>query len=221
MVNGNGHSKLAQLLIRYRSDEKRLKRELFEHYPPAKLADLLSASDGLTRTSAGYSLGLIGTQSSVVDLLEALKHQDSLTRLQAEKSIWSIWFRSNDPDHDQMIMAGAKHIEQQELDQALEVLTTLIEISPEFAEAYNQRAIVHFLQGEWELSIQDCLQAVDLNPYHFGAYTGMGHCYWELERLKAAHVAYRKALIINPTLYVVAQAIRQIEAQLAEHDDNP
>ena len=214
MVEGNGYSKLAQFLVNHRHHEKGFKQKLEDHYSQMDLVKLLSVRSDLTRTSATYALGLVGTQNVVSDLLKLLKHRDIKTRTQAEKSIWSIWFRCGNSQHEQILVSGARLIESRTLDQAEVVLTKLIGLAPDFAEAYNQRAIVHFLKGNWAQAISDCQQTINLNPSHFGAYAGIGHCYWELGHLSSAHSAYSKALELNPNLHAVAQAITQIENEL-------
>ena len=44
-------------------------------------------------------------------------------------------------------------------------------------QGYNRRATVLFLLGRYQESIEDCQLVLELNPYHFGAASGMGMCY--------------------------------------------
>ena len=74
-------------------------------------------------------------------------------------------------EHAVRLISAGKH------DLAIRCLTRVIEHSPDFAEAHNQRAIVHFLKEDYPSSIADCLQTLELNSYHFGAAAGLGHCY--------------------------------------------
>jgi tetratricopeptide (TPR) repeat protein len=96
-------------------------------------------------------------------------------------------------------------------------LTEVIQAAPEFAEGYNQRAIAYFMLEEWENSIDDCEEAIELNPCHFGAFAGMGHCYLRLGYLREAMDAYQQALKINPNLYAIVYTILQIQVALREH----
>jgi tetratricopeptide (TPR) repeat protein len=99
-------------------------------------------------------------------------------------------------------------------------LDTLLEKAPQFAEGYNQRAIVHFQTQQWQQAIADCEKALKLNPYHFAAAAGMGRCYLELGKHRAALKAFRSALRINPGMDDVKQAIRALESALGEERDD-
>jgi tetratricopeptide (TPR) repeat protein len=66
---------------------------------------------------------------------------------------------------------------------------------------------------EWSKAIRDCKQTVDLNPYHFGAFAGMGHVYVRLGRIEEAIEAYKQALIINPNLISIAEAVLRLHSQ--------
>ena len=100
--------------------------------------------------------------------------------------------------------------------EAIDLLTEVIEISPQFAEGHNQRAIAYFMLEEWEQSIDDCKQVVTLNPVHFGALAGMGQCYLRLGNLRQALKAFQRALEIHPGLYGVAHTVLQIQDALEE-----
>jgi len=82
---------------------------------------------------------------------------------------------------------------------------------PTFAEAYNQRAIVLFLLGRYEQAAEDCLRALRLNPYHFGAMAGLGHCHASLGRWERALEAYHRTLQLHPRAEGIRQSIRQVQ----------
>jgi tetratricopeptide (TPR) repeat protein len=70
---------------------------------------------------------------------------------------------------------------------------------------------------DWEKSIDDCRAVIALNPFHFGAFAGIGHGYLRLGNLSRAIDAYQRALEINPNLYAIAHTILQIQKVLREH----
>ena len=86
----------------------------------------------------------------------------------------------------------------------------------EFAEAYNQRTIVHFRLKQFERCVADCERALELNPHHFGAQAGLGQCYLQMRKHRAALKAFRHALRINPHMDGVAETIRTLENALGE-----
>jgi tetratricopeptide (TPR) repeat protein len=101
-------------------------------------------------------------------------------------------------------------------EKALTGLNALIKKTPRFAEAYNQRAILHFRSGQFEKAVADCLVVLKLNPHHFGAASGLGRSYMQLKKPRAALKAYRAAYRINPSMADVSEAIRVLENLLGE-----
>ena len=55
---------------------------------------------------------------------------------------------------------------------AIEILNKVIELNPNFAEAWNQRATVYFNQEKYEESLADIAKTLELEPRHFGSLAG-------------------------------------------------
>jgi tetratricopeptide (TPR) repeat protein len=77
-------------------------------------------------------------------------------------------------------------------------------MAPSFAEGYNKRATVYYLLQEYEEAIQDCRSTLALNPYHFGALSGLGLCYAALQDLESALFWFEKAFTLHPGLLLVS-----------------
>ena len=218
MAKRNGFSELAKLLVRYpaQGQREKLTQLLLQNYTQESLIDYLTDEVAPTREAAAYSLGIIGNMAAVSPLVKALRHNDPDLRSNAEEALWAIWFRSGDKSIDDMLQKGARYIKQEQYVEAIDLLTELTHIAPEFAEGYNQRAIAYFMLEEWEQSIDDCKKVVALNPVHFGALAGMGQCYLRLGNLPDALKAFQQALEIHPSLYGVAHTVLQIQEALQE-----
>ena len=218
MSKRNGFSELAKLLVRYPTEGQRekLKQLLLENYTQENLIGYLTDETSPTQEAAAYALGIIGDMEAVSALVEALQHSDPDMRSNAEQALWAIWFRSGDRTVDDMLQKGAGYIKREQYTEAVDLLTEVTQVAPEFAEGYNQRAIAHFMLEEWEQSIDDCKKVVTLNPVHFGAFAGMGQCYLRLGNLREALKAFQRALEIHPGLYGVAHTILQIQDALRE-----
>lgn len=219
MAKRNGFSELAKLLVRYptQGQREKLKQLLLQNYTQENLIEYLTDEVSPTRQAAAYALGIIGDMEAVSPLMKSLQHDDPDMRSSAEQALWSIWFRSGDKSVDDMLQKGARHIKKEQYVEAIDLLTEVTQIAPEFAEGYNQRAIAYFMLEEWEQSINDCKKVVTLNPVHFGALAGMGQCYLRLGNLREALKAFQRALEIHPGLYGVAHTILQIQDALQEH----
>src|SRR5262249_54615796 len=95
-------------------------------------------------------------------------------------------------------------------------LHALIRQTNDFAEAYNQRAIVYYGLGDFRKAVADCETVLRLNPYHFGAAAGLAQCLLRLNQPHAALRAFRTALEINPNLDDVEAAVKALEEALGE-----
>lgn len=49
-------------------------------------------------------------------------------------------------------------------------------------QGYNKRATLNYMQRRFAESIKDCQMTLELQPYHFGAASGMGLCHLEVSR---------------------------------------
>ena len=79
-----------------------------------------------------------------------------------------------------------------------------------FAEAWHQRAAAQFRLGCYVEAIRDCHQALEVNPYHFGAATTMGQAYLHLGNHVSALECFRRALRLNPNLEGVRAQINRL-----------
>jgi len=180
------------------------------------LAALRDARDPEARRAAVQALGDAGTTVDTPALVAALRDDDAIVRATAESSLWRVWSRSGDPAIDRLFVEGVAEMEGQQLRRAVATFTRIIELRPDFAEAWNKRATVYYLLGELDRSLADCDQVMTRNPYHFGALSGYGLIYIQLDRPERALEYLQRALAINPNLQQVRGAVERIERELRE-----
>jgi tetratricopeptide (TPR) repeat protein len=135
---------------------------------------------------------------SINQLLADLKNSDESLRYQATVELWRIWFGQKGVVGFEMLQRTQAMLEVGEFSQAEEVLTQLITDLPDFAEAWNRRAVLYYMVGEYEKAIADCEMVVKLNPVHFGAWHGLGLSHAALGAYVPAIQAFRQALEIQP-----------------------
>lgn len=148
-------------------------------------------------------------------LMPMLKDPDALVRREAEQAIWLLWGRSGRADIDRLFRAGVGQIGRDEIGQAIETFTRVVDNLPTFAEAWNKRATARFLAGDLAGAMDDCERALSLVPDHFGSLAGYGHIYFRLDDLDMAILYWQRALAVNPNLLSVARSIEAAEKILA------
>ena len=189
-------------------------------FTEAQLTSLFHCDNPDARKVAALAFGLIGCKAGMCKLAHLLRDPDPMVNQMAEHAMWTIWFRSGaTADANRELCRGTKAMNRRDFDHAIEHFDRAIAADPSFAEAYNQRAIVKYLQERYEESIEDCKFAVERMPHHFGAWAGMGHCHAHLGRLRDAVESYQRALSINPHLDGIPQAIHELTRRLEAGGD--
>ncbi|NQW12191.1 MAG: tetratricopeptide repeat protein [Alphaproteobacteria bacterium] len=127
----------------------------------------------------------------------------------AETRIWAIWHEYNgDKRVARAMRDGLAAMSAQRFAEAIDGFDEASRLDPNFAEAWNKRATVFYLMGDLERSIVDVRRTLALEPRHFGALSGLGLIYLQMNRLEDAIKAFEAALKIHPFL----PAASQIEA---------
>ncbi|PIG91686.1 tetratricopeptide repeat protein [Gloeocapsopsis sp. IPPAS B-1203] len=155
-------------------------------------------------------------EASIINpLLEALKSPDEKIRNWATQELWKHWFGQKGVYGLQLLQQSQALVEAGKTEQAEALLTEVIEAQPDFAEAWNRRAVLYYMNGQYQRALADCEMVVKLSPIHFGALHGMGLCYVALGNYSAAIQALRRALEIQPYAVENQRLILECTAQLS------
>lgn len=202
-----------------RMDLQGLMELLKQRYRPEQIERLLQSEHTDAKKVALLAIGYVGKGCCLPHLAKHLKDPDPVVHEMAEHAMWSIWFRiGSSPDANHQLARGAQALERKDFEHAISHFNRAIEIDPEFAEAYNQRALAQYLLERYEDSIRDCRETVKRMPFHFGALAGMGHCHAHLGQLREAIDSYRRALEIHPYMECLKQAIPELQARVGGDD---
>ena len=145
-------------------------------------------------------------------LFEDLKIENKSISTEVEQKIWKIW--STHPNNEKltkMLREGTDLVNNQKLNEAIVLFSDLIELDPNWAEAWNKRATVFYLIGEYQKSQNDIDKVLDLEKRHFGALAGQGLVNIELQNYEKAIKSYEDAMQIYPTLKSGKIMIRNIK----------
>jgi tetratricopeptide (TPR) repeat protein len=131
-----------------------------------------------------------------------------------ENLIWTAWIHHDDAESNRLMQMGIKAMSDRRLDDAVEIFTALVDRAPNYAEAWNKRATVHFMLGNLALSASDVDRTLDLEPRHFGALSGLG----QIEMLRgngdAALLAFERALALHPRLPGIRALIDELNQRV-------
>jgi tetratricopeptide (TPR) repeat protein len=182
----------------------------------AEALGALASPDAATRAEAVVWLANRGGMEDAPLLHERLRDESSFVRGFAEQGLWLLWSRSGNAEIDRLMALGSQAMQAGRHSEAIGVFSRIIETKPEFAEGWNRRATVYYLAGQYDKSIADCHEVLKRNPRHFGALSGMGQIYVQLEDYENALRWYRRALEVNPNMLGVEMNIRLLEEKLKD-----
>ena len=129
-----------------------------------------------------------------------------------EQKIWLLWStHPSDEKLTSLLDEGSKLVQDQKFDKAISIFTDAIELDPTWAEAWNKRATVFYMIGEFQKSQNDIDKVLALEQRHFGALAGQGLVNIQLKNYEKAIKSYEKAQEIYPAMRSPKIMIKQIE----------
>jgi tetratricopeptide (TPR) repeat protein len=174
----------------------------------------LNSPDAATRAEGVVWIANRGASADDGLLHERLRDDSALVRSYAEQALWLLWSRSGDADTDRAMAEGVELMQAGRHGDAIALFSRVIEQKPQFAEAWNKRATVHYLAGDYRKSLADCDEVLKRNPRHFGALSGLGMVHLALEQLEDARRWFRRALEVNPNMIGVELELLRLEERL-------
>jgi tetratricopeptide (TPR) repeat protein len=104
------------------------------------------------------------------------------------------------------------------LDRAIQLLDAVIELKPNYIEAWNRRATIFYTRKQYGLALADIRQVLAREPRHFGALAGLGTILQDIGEDKAALDAFRRALVVDPHLEGVADKVKTLAEKVEGRD---
>jgi tetratricopeptide (TPR) repeat protein len=154
-------------------------------------------------------------QNLIDKLLLDLKSSDLNIRERATSQLWRIWFWQKGKIPLEQIEESERLLSEGNVAAAASILDNLVDALPDFAEAWNRRAVLKFMNQNYDRAIADCEMVLKLNPVHFGALHGLGLCHAALGNYSAAIRAFRSALDIQPHAIENQRLILECTARLS------
>lgn len=139
---------------------------------------------------------------------------DATAAAPVEQQIWQIWVTHENPALQAQMNAGIQAINDNRLQQALAMFNQLVTRAPDWAEAWNKRATLHYLLGNYTESMADIAQVLQREPFHFGAMSGLGLVNLAQGNYYAAHRAFQRLLEVYPAMPGVRDTLAELDARL-------
>ena len=150
-------------------------------------------------------------------LFDDLKISSESSSFLIEQKIWKLWStHPNDEKLTTLLAEGSAAVNNNQLTEAINIFTKVIELDPNWAEAWNKRATVFYLVGQFQKSQDDIDKVLNLEKRHFGALAGQGLVNIKLKNFEKAIKSYQKALEIYPSMRSPEIMIKEIEALIKQ-----
>ena len=112
---------------------------------------------------------------------------------------------TNDPLIKADFYRGLETMRMGNLSMSAAFFTRVIKINPNFAEAWNKRATVYYMMGDFDSSMLDINATLKLEPRHFGAMDGLVLILIHFQEFEKAVRVYDKMLTIFPNNSLIIQ----------------
>jgi tetratricopeptide (TPR) repeat protein len=125
-----------------------------------------------------------------------------------------VWLHSGSPTVDVLMERANKALAEKKSDLALKLLDRVVELAPDFAEAWNRRAYVYFTRNDVERALGDLRRTLALDPHHYKALDGLGQILREIGQKKAALKAFKELLDVHPYWSGGKQTVEELEREV-------
>jgi len=152
-------------------------------------------------------------------LFGALKVAPDDTSAKAiEGRIWAVWGSSRSDTANLLMTRVRTAVEAKDTDLALELLDGVVKIRPDFVEAWNRRATLHYMKRDFGRALADIREILRREPRHFGALSGLGMILQEIGDDKQALEVYRRALAVHPRLERIPDMVKTLQEKVEGRD---
>lgn len=168
----------------------------FDSSPRAPKSD---ARPGDSKATQPEQKATAPAPTTIESLFERLaKAKDAPEASAIVRQIERRWMRSGSDTTDLLMTRAAQAMTVKDNDTALELFDFIIQLRPEWAEAYHRRATLLFTMNDYDGALRDINATLAREPRHYAAMSGLGLIMQQLDNKKAAYAAYKKAYEINP-----------------------
>lgn len=127
------------------------------------------------------------------------------------RDIQIAWLQSGSDTVDVLMERAATALRSDDAGLALDLLDVVVSLRPEYAEGWNRRASVFYMQEQFGKSLADIERTLALEPRHWGALSGLAIIQRRLGKDASALETFKRALAIHPELDNAKSAVKDLE----------
>lgn len=133
-------------------------------------------------------------------------------------AIERVWLHSGSDTADLLMSRALMAMSAKDYALSQKLLDSVVEIDPDWAEAWNQRATARFLAEDFAGAMVDLDHVLALEPRHFGALTEGGFILRSSGDKKGALLVFQKALQLYPRLAAIRKIVDKLQIEVNGRD---
>jgi tetratricopeptide (TPR) repeat protein len=135
-----------------------------------------------------------------------------------EARIWAVWTAAGG-DTATLLMSRVRTATQgKDYDLAIKLLTAIIDIKPDYVEAWNRRATLYFHKRDYTSAMADLRAVLAREPRHFGAWAGIGMILNDVGDERRALAAFRRAVELYPRMDRIPDLVKKLTESVEGRD---
>jgi len=146
------------------------------------------------------------------------KAQDSDEADGIAAAIERVWLQSDSPTANLLMQRGVAALGGEHLPLALELFDRVLDLDPNWAEAWAKRATTRLLGGDVDGAIADMRQVVKLEPRQFAALAALGMALHRQGFDKEALSVMRKSLALDPQQPQLKDLVDKLSVEVEGRD---
>jgi tetratricopeptide (TPR) repeat protein len=180
---------------------------------------ILSALCALLLAPAAMAQTPAEKKASIDRMLDALKAAPSeQAAAMLESQLEQTWLHAGTAAVTLLMSRGLRLGQSGQDDDAVESFSDAITLQPDVAEAWHQRAIVRYHEGDYAGAVRDLQETVRLEPRNFAAFRTLADIATAREDWKGAYAAWQKVMELDPKTPGGDERLRDLKRKAVGED---
>ena len=129
--------------------------------------------------------------------------------------LFGAYAESGSDTGDLLLQRAGKAMAGKDFDAARQILDSTVALLPDWAEGWNARATLRWLDDDYDGSMADIAETLKREPRHIGALSGMAMILVARDKREDALKVYERVLTIAPHWRSAEEAAEKLKASIA------